>query len=228
MKLETTWNHSTQVCYDVCLFHQITYFSQSLKYSKIFCNSLEYVQTEIVYDLTKSFLLFPTPPVVHFRYYEAIKKAKPVAIKGGFINGFSYGFFDFTLFGMIGVAFWFGSKLIIDGVIGISAFFSFFGVLVGTFALGTVMIIKVDETHLHRLTSFHFRLWQTSRVSLRLGRLERRCSKWLIVTHQSTSSPRKEKILRREALALRSRTSSSPTHADQTSRYFLLCWNNSN
>ena len=59
-------------------------------------------------------------------------------MKGGFLNGLGFGLFDLSLFGMIGLSFWYGAVLILNEQITLTDFFAFFGVLMAIFNLAAV------------------------------------------------------------------------------------------
>ena len=75
-----------------------------------------------------------------YRYENELVKAKATSIRNGIYNGVGFGLFDLSMFGMIGLSFWYGATLIITSQITVANFFSFFAVLVGAFTLGAVSV----------------------------------------------------------------------------------------
>ena len=65
--------------------------------------------------------------------------ARNAAILRGFMSGLGIGLLYITMFGMYGLSFWYGITLVISGEIRLGELTtSFFGVLIASFALGTV------------------------------------------------------------------------------------------
>ena len=74
-----------------------------------------------------------------YRYVAHLGNVKKVGVKKGLAAGFSTGFLYLSVFGMYGLAFWYGATLVIDREITIGALTTtFFGILIAAFSLGTV------------------------------------------------------------------------------------------
>ena len=64
---------------------------------------------------------------------------KKVGVRKGLAGGFSIGFLYLSVFGMYGLAFWYGTTLVIAREIDIGDLTTtFFGILIAAFSLGTV------------------------------------------------------------------------------------------
>ena len=75
------------------------------------------------------------------RYNENLIPAKETGIRKGAVSGSGIGAVMLILFSTYGLAFWFGSELILDGELTVGNMLTcFFGVLIGAFALGQVKI----------------------------------------------------------------------------------------
>ncbi|CAK8684913.1 unnamed protein product [Clavelina lepadiformis] len=71
------------------------------------------------------------------RYNENLEEARKVGIKKGVVSGVSIGMLFLIMFSTYGLAFWYGSTLVIAGEINVGALLTaFFGVLIGAFSLG--------------------------------------------------------------------------------------------
>lgn len=85
------------------------------------------------------------PIIMHDRYTSNLSDARKVGIKKGAVSGASLGFLFLIMFGTYGLAFWYGSKLTLDKEITVGDLLvSFFGVLIGAFSLGQVIVCGME------------------------------------------------------------------------------------
>lgn len=81
---------------------------------------------------------------LYLRYTQSMCGARKAAILRGFMSGLGIGLLYFSMFGMYGLSFWYGSTLVIKGEITAGDLTtSFFGILIASFALGTVCICSL-------------------------------------------------------------------------------------
>ena len=76
-----------------------------------------------------------------YRYEVNLKYAKDVGVKKGLTTGVGTGTVMLIIFSTYGLAFWYGSKLVFDGVPGFDVgtmMTTFFSILIGAFSLGGV------------------------------------------------------------------------------------------
>ena len=73
------------------------------------------------------------------RYSKNLHLARSVSIKRGFLTGLAFGSMMLAMFGMYGLAFWYGSTLVLAGTLKIGELLTaFFAVLVGAFSIAQV------------------------------------------------------------------------------------------
>lgn len=85
--------------------------------------------------------------IMHDRYTDNLADAREIGIKKGAVSGASLGFLFLIMFATYGLAFWYGSTLILKGEITLGDLLvSFFGVLIGAFSLGQVIFKIVLST----------------------------------------------------------------------------------
>ena len=73
------------------------------------------------------------------RYSNNLGDAKRVGIKKGVVTGFSTGFMYFSMYGMYGLTFWYGTNEVLKGNIKVGDMITtFFNILLAAFGIGSV------------------------------------------------------------------------------------------
>ena len=83
--------------------------------------------------------IYYTKIKIFYRYDSNLVHAKDVGKLKGLVQGLGLGTLYLVLFSTYGLAFWYGSQLIFDGVLDLGDMLTtFFSILVGAFSLGGV------------------------------------------------------------------------------------------